>query len=137
MNKYSASKFLCSDQDEIQEMYQVIWGELYLYIDSILTCEEKEAKKDIEGIIDIINNFLEMLQVWISVVPEYIEFFPLMQKHPKLYLVCPQAAILNLYKSFQTSLEWMFSDGPRSLEFMKVASHRLETDNMICKPNTK
>lgn len=137
MSKISASKFLCQDQEEIQEMYQFICGELYLYIDSALTCDEKEAKKDVEGIIELINGFVEMLQVWLSVAPDYIEYYPMMQKYPKLYLVCPQAAILNLYKSFQTSLELMFHDSPRSVEFMKTASYKLEIDSAICKPLTK
>lgn len=137
MAKYASSKFLCADQDEIQEMYQVVCGELYLYVDSALTCEEKDAKKDVEGIVELIKSFLEMIQVWLSVVPEYISYYPLLQKYPKLYLVCPEAAILNLYKSFQTSLEMMFTDSQRSLDFMRVASRSLETDIMICKPNIK
>ena len=75
-----------------------------------------------------------MLQVWLSVAPEYIEYYPMIQKYPKLYLVCPQAAILNLYKSFQTTLELMFHDSPRSIEFMKSASSRLDFEGEICKP---
>lgn len=137
MAKYATSKFVCSDQEEIQEMYQVICGELYLYIDSVLTCEEKDAKKDIEGIVEVIKSFLEMIQVWLSVVPEHISYYPLIQKYPYLYLVCPEAAVLNLYKSFQTSLELMFSDSQRSHDFMKIASYSLETDSLIWKPATK
>jgi len=37
MRAYAKQQFQCSGQEEIQEMYQFVCGECYLYVDSLLT----------------------------------------------------------------------------------------------------
>ena len=118
-------------------MLQILCGDVYLYLDSILTCDEKEVKKDAAQIAEVIESFFEMLQVWFTVVPSIVEYVPYMQKHPKLYLVCPEAAILNLYKSFEATLSLIFGFTPRSDDFMKMSSHTLQLNEIRCEPKVK
>lgn len=118
-------------------MYQVLCGDVYLYLDSILTWDEKEVRKDASSIISIINCFFKMLEVWFSVIPSKGDYAPFMKKYPNLYLVCPDAAILNLYKSFETTLSLIFSYSPRSEDFMKVSSYNLDLGNIKCESKVK
>ena len=125
MDGYAKTQFRCSNSDEIQEMYQFLCGECYLYIDSLITCDEKDAKLEAASIVEFISAFFEMLSQWLKIVPFYTEYYELMKKYPYLYLTCPEAAILNLSKSFITSLELIFGMSPRSEEFMKTSSYKL------------
>lgn len=63
-----------------------------------------------------------MISQWLKLIPLYSEYYQYMQKYPYLYMVCPEAAILNLSKSFFTSLEIIFGLSPRSDEFLRVSS---------------
>ena len=135
MDEYAQNNFYWADQDEIQEMYQFLWGECYLYIDSLLTCEEKDAKAEASSIVEFITGFFEMLSKWLKLLPSLMDYCTYMKKYPYLYLVCPEAAILNLHKSFITSLELIFGYSPRSEDFMRVSSLMLEKSNSL--PATK
>lgn len=138
MDNYAQTKFTCSSIEEIQEMYQFICGECYVYLDSALTCDEKDAKPCAIEIVELINGFFEMLSVWISEMPKYAAYYSEMRKFPYLYLVCPEAAILNLSKSFMTTLELIFNKSPRSIDFFKFSSTMLSYDKAtMIKKKTK
>lgn len=72
--------------------------------------------------VEVITRFFEMLAEWLRIVPELTDYIPHMKKHPNLYLVCPEAAIVNLYKSFITTIEMIFGLSPRSSDFMGTCS---------------
>jgi hypothetical protein len=72
--------------------------------------------------VEVVTKFLEMLSEWLKIVPDLVDYIPHMKKHPNLYLVCPEAAIVNLYKSFITTIEMIFGSSPRSNDFMSTIS---------------
>ena len=72
--------------------------------------------------VEVVTRFFEMLSEWLKIVPELVDYIPYMKKHPNLYLVCPEAAIVNLYKSFITTMEMIFGLSPRSSDFMSTSS---------------
>jgi hypothetical protein len=78
-----------------------------------------------------------MLSSWLEVIPNLVEYFPYMKKYPYLYLVCPEAAILNLWKSFGTSLQMIFDSSPRSEDFMRSSSSILAKGISVAKPKSK
>lgn len=137
MEGYAKTNFTCSNQDEIQEMYQFLCGECYLYIDSLLTCDEKDAKTEAANIVEFVTAFFDMLSHWFKLLPDLVEYHPYMNKYPYLYLVCPQAAILNLAKSFVTTLELIFGYSPRSDDFMRTSSAILDRSSNLPAPKTK
>lgn len=137
MKEYTKSQFATQNQEEIQEMYQFLWGEWYLYLDSLITSDEKEAKVWSEQIFSFVEVFFEMLSQWLKQVPTLLEYYPYMKKYPYLYLVWPEAAILNLHKSFITSLELIFGASPRSDDFMKTSSNILKRSSSFSQPKSK
>ena len=90
-----------------------------------MTCDEKDARLNVESIVEIITVFFEMVSVWMQQISEHAGYYQYMQKYPYLYMVCPQAAVLNLSKSFITSLELIFGTSLRSEEFFRTSSHIL------------
>jgi hypothetical protein len=96
-----------------------------LYIDSLLTLDRSMEKDELLGIIEFITAFFEMFRKWLYLVPRYADFYPKMKANPYLYLVCPEAAILNLSKSFISSLELIFGQSPRSERFFSECSSTL------------
>ena len=137
MDLFAKTKFECSSEQEIQEMYQFLCGECYLYIDSCVTADEKDAKNDAAGIVEVITAFFDMVSSWLEVVPDLVGYFPYLKKYPYLYLVCPEAAILNLWKSFVTSIQMIFDYSPRSEDFMRVSSSILAKGISVAKPKSK
>lgn len=134
MDGYASTLFKCNNAAEIQEMYQFLCGECYLYIDSLVTCDEKDARAEASDIVKVITSFFEMINVWLKLIPSLTDYAPLMRKHPYLYLVCPEAAILNLSKSFITSLELIFGTSPRSEEFLRASSSTLGRSSSLATP---
>lgn len=137
MEGYANTLFKCENADDIQEMYQFMWGECYLYLDSLMTCDEKDARSDSESIVEFMTAFFEMLSVWIQQIPEHSGYYQYMQKYPYLYMVCPQAAILNLSKSFTTSLELIFGQSLRSEDFLRISSVTLGANNQLSQAKYK
>lgn len=125
MEGYASIHFKWETEEEIQEMYQFICGECYLYIDSLVTWDEKDAKLDSERILEFMTGFFEMLAAWLKLIPKYSKYYAYMEKYPYLYMVWNEAAILNLSKSFITSLEMIFGVSPRGEEFRRTASYIL------------
>ena len=130
MQGYADTLFICHNANDIQEMYQFMWGECYTYIDSLMTCKGENARLHAESTVEFITAFFEMLSVWMQQIPEHAHYYRYMQKYPYLYLVCPQAAVLNLSKSFITSLELIFGISLRSEEFF-------ETSSIVLRPNSQ
>lgn len=130
MNGYAKTQFVCTNQDEIQEMYQFICGESYIYLDSLLTCDEKEAKNEAANIVEVVTSFFVMVNEWLKIIPTLVDYYPYMNKYPYLYLVCPEVAILNMAKSFVTTLELIFGYSPRSEDFLKTSSRILNTQSL-------
>lgn len=137
MEGYTKIKFACESHNDIQEMYQFLWGECYLYLDSMVTWDEKDARNDASEIVEVITAFFEMLKVWLEIIPTLVDFYPYMKKYSYLYLTCPEAAILNLSKSFETTLNVIFGYSPRSEEFMRTSSNILSNSKVLSKPKTK
>jgi len=137
MDNYAKTQFSCSNEEEIQAMYQFICGECYLYIDSLLTCDEKDAKKDAASIVEVITGFFEMLSEWLKIVPVLTDYLPYMKKYSYLYLVCPDAAIVNLYKSFIPTVDLIFGLTARSSDFMSTSSAILMASNTLPLPKMK
>jgi hypothetical protein len=102
-----------------------------------MTCDEKEAKVCSQQILKFVEAFFEMLSQWLKQVPTLLEYYPYMKKYPYLYLVWPEAAILNLHKSFITSLDLIFGASPRSEEFFKTSSSTLTRSSSLAQPKTK
>jgi hypothetical protein len=135
MEGYAKTNFMCESEEDIQEMYQFICGECYLYIDSLVTGDEKDAKVDAASIVEFITAFFDMLTQWMKLVPVYSEYFEYMLKYEYLYMVCPEAAVLNLAKSFIPSLELIFGLSPRSNDFLRTASNVLGSNPQL--PDSK
>ena len=102
-----------------------------------MTCDEKDARSDSESIVEFMTAFFEMLSVWIQQIPEHSGYYQYMQKYPYLYMVCPQAAILNLSKSFITSLELIFGQSLRSEDFLRISSVTLGANNQLSQAKYK
>ena len=102
-----------------------------------MTCDEKDAKNDAAAIVEVITAFFEMLAVWLKTIPSLFEYLPYMSKYPYLYLVCPEAAILNLHKSFIPTLELIFGYSPRSEEFLRTSSNILNSASAMPQPKYK
>jgi len=81
------------------------------------------------------TGFFEMISQWFKLIPLYSEYYSYMQKYPYLYMVCPEAAVLNLAKSFITSLELIFGTSPRSEDFLRTSSLVLGASSQL--PQTK
>ena len=97
----------------------------------MITCEEEKARVDAESTVEFMTTFFEMLSVWMLQIPEHSGYYQYMQKYPYLYLVCPQAAVLNLSKSFITSLELIFGISLRSEEFLETSSIILGSNSQL------
>jgi hypothetical protein len=102
-----------------------------------MTCDEKDARINAPMIVEFMTSFFEMISVWLNLLPEYCQYYQYMQKNPYLYMVCPEAAILNLAKSFITSLEIIFGSSPRSEEFFRTSSAVLAKSANLPQPKSK
>lgn len=78
-----------------------------------------------------------MLNEWLKIIPSLVDYYPYLNKYPYLYLVCPEAAILNMAKSFIPTLELIFGYSQRSEEFLRTSSKILSTQTGISQPKNK
>jgi hypothetical protein len=54
---------------------QFIRGELYFYVDSMITLTNIITSDDLPMIIDLIRNVLELILTWLRICPEYKDSF--------------------------------------------------------------
>lgn len=77
-------------------------GDLFVYLDTLLTIEEGELKTDkqVFEILDLVNQYYDMYLKWLSVAPLYFDWAGPMFANKNLHLVSPEAAILRLGLNF-------------------------------------
>jgi len=119
MQEYSSKKFYCQSQEEIHEMQQYLTGELFIYIDNILTMESENFKtqETLDVLQKVVREFLKLFIDWLEVAPAYDAWEGPMLKHPDLYLVSAEAAILQLGETLFESVDLIFNGNKRSANF--------------------
>jgi len=83
-------------------MFQYLAGDLFVYIDTLLTIEEIELKseKQLMEYQELVTLYLEMFLKWLSLAPLYFDWATPLYQNKTLHLVSPQAAILKLGANF-------------------------------------
>lgn len=77
-----------------QEVNQFLRGELYFYVDSIISISLYTMRSDFPIIYNFINEVMIMVIRWVSLFPEkYQKAYYDTLKHPKLYLIDSKAAV--------------------------------------------
>jgi len=76
-------------------MYQFIAGDLYVFIDSLLTMDESELKteKILVEMQEVITTYMELFLKWLSLIPNVLEWATPWSMNKNLHLVNPEAAI--------------------------------------------
>jgi len=85
------SKFTCFTS--AHECTQFIRGELYFYLDSLLTLHMSIEPSDLPGIVEFVRLCFELLLTWMEVFTKYQEAFKESQQNPHLFCVDLPAAI--------------------------------------------
>ena len=83
-------------------MFQYLAGDLFVYIDTLLTIDEIELKseKQLMEYQEIMTAYLEMFLKWLSLAPLYFEWATPLYQNKNLHLVSPEAAIIKLGANF-------------------------------------
>ena len=97
-------------------MNQFITGELFIYIDQLMTLEDAQIQSfsKFAEIEQIVNRFIDLFLCWVQVLPEIESSIQFFQSHKNLYQVCPEAAIYGLKDSLILSMNLIFSYNERS-----------------------
>jgi hypothetical protein len=68
-----ASEFTCFES--AYQCTQFIRGELYFYVDSMITLSNVITSDDLYMVIDLIRDVLELTLTWLRIFPEYKDSF--------------------------------------------------------------
>ena len=85
------TKFLCFES--AHECTQFIRGELYFYLDSILTLFSHQRADELPLVIDLADLCFKLLLTWLEIFPNYNQAYKEATQHPYLYAVDLPTAI--------------------------------------------
>ena len=68
-----STKFTCFAS--AHECTQFIRGELYFYLDSLLTMEIAISPTDLPAIIEFLKLVMELILTWLEIFPNYLDAF--------------------------------------------------------------
>lgn len=98
---------------------QFVRGELYMFIDSILTLFNVISADDLPAIFEFVEHVLQMILQWMELFrKQYIEYYTEAQQNPKLFLVDIDAAIASAGPELFNVLGKLFGDCPRARNYM-------------------
>jgi hypothetical protein len=132
MKEYIAREFICETPDEIWHMYQFITGELFVFVDNLMTLDEVEVKgeKMLMEVQEVVTVYMEMYLLWLKVVPKYSDWCKEIVAHPLLYMVSPEAAIIRLGESIISIMTIIISGSIRSRVFYKKSNQLLRKKSL-------
>jgi hypothetical protein len=61
---------------------QFIRGELYFYVDSLISLVAPTSFEDLPGIFEFMQNIFRLIFKWMEVFPNYLKSFYESQQHP-------------------------------------------------------
>ena len=93
VNEIVESKFTCFE--DAQACTQFIRGELYFYLDSLLTMPTQFDASDLPGIIDFVRLCYRLVLTWMEIFPLYNDSYRECRDSPLLFCVDLPAAISN------------------------------------------
>ena len=110
------SNFQCFES--AKEVNQFLWGELYFYIDSMISITMHLNKSDYPMIYEMMQEILILITLWLRLFSkEFLKSFLLCWKYPYLYLVDKQAALANAGFELIDILKKIFGGCPWTLNF--------------------
>jgi hypothetical protein len=85
------SKFTCFES--ANACTQFIRGELYIFVDSILSLYTNITSNDLPAIVEFMQLVFELILAWMEIFPLYYQSFKECEQHPLLFCVDLPAAI--------------------------------------------
>ena len=87
------SDFLCFS--DATECTQFIRGEMYVYLDSLLSLVTEASQTDVQKIFEFTTEVFRLCLKWIDIFPKYHEIFKMCSHQPNLFAVDLSAAIAS------------------------------------------
>jgi len=91
MKSIIETNFRCFDS--AFECTQFIRGELYYYVDSLLTLQDRTNKEDLPAILNFMDLYFQLMLKWYELIPSYITAWREAITTPNLFNVDLSAAI--------------------------------------------
>lgn len=108
---------------------QFIRGELYFYVDSLISMISSTSQDDLPVIFDFMQDVFKLIFKWMEIFPKYLSSYQEALHHPQLYLVSLDAAVAMCGNELFGILEKCFGGCSRCLKFFqKYSSEILPTE---------
>lgn len=98
---------------------QFIRGELYFYVDSLMSIFATSSVDEVPAIFDFMKDIFSLIFKWIEIFPQHLPAFQDSLHHPQLYLVSYEAAIAQCGNEFFNILEKCFGRCSRGQKFFQ------------------
>jgi len=108
------------------KLTQFLRGELYFYVDSLISIFTSTTPEDLPGIFDFVKEVFSMIMKWMEIFPQYLNAFNASQQNLNLYLVDQDAALAQCGNEFFDIFSKCFGGCPRCMTFFK----RFSTENL-------
>jgi len=112
------SDFLCFS--DATECTQFIRGEMYVYLDSLLSLVTEASQTDVQKIFEFTTEVFRLCLKWIDIFPKYHEIFKMCSHHPNLFAVDLSAAIASCGYEIFHMIHKCFGLCERSLKFFRL-----------------
>jgi hypothetical protein len=110
---------------------QFIRGDLYFYVDSLISMINCIQQEDLTIIFDFLVDVFKLIFKWMEVFPQYLSSYQEAQHHPNLYLVNYDAAVAMCGNELFGILDKCFGGCMRCNKFFqKFAQTYLPTDGL-------
>ena len=120
------------------EITQYIRGELYIFVDSVLTYEGyKDKKKILSKAINFLKKVLQLIAEWFKEFPKYLKSFMEYQKLKDLMRLDRDIAFVACFPEIVEMLEWLLFQCPRTQSFFVTNDSMFKHDKEEEKKFTK